>query len=151
MTSHLLQECNTLRRAAGLDRRAALKLFVSGATLALASCGRPNEQVVPYVQIPEREIPGVPLRFATTLSLGGYGRGVVVTSVEGRPIKINGNPRHPASLGSTDIYAEAEVLSLYDPTAPGHHMAAAASNRGALSRRHYNRSWRRSHSARVGD
>ena len=115
MTSHLLQECNTLRRAAGLDRRAALKLFVSGATLALASCGRPNEQVVPYVQIPEREIPGVPLRFATTLSLGGYGRGVVVTSVEGRPIKINGNPRHPASLGSTDIYAEAEVLSLYDP------------------------------------
>ena len=38
-----------------------------------------------------------------------------MTSVEGRPIKIDGNPRHPASLGSTDVFAEATVLSLYDP------------------------------------
>ena len=45
-------------------------------------------------------LPGVPLRFATALPLAGYGRGVIVTSVEGRPIKINGNPRHPASLGA---------------------------------------------------
>ena len=98
-----------------LDRRAALKLFVSGAALALASCGRPDEQVVPYVEIPERETPGIPLRFATALSLAGYGRGVIVTSVEGRPIKVEGNPRHPASLGATDVFAEAAVLSLYDP------------------------------------
>jgi len=40
---------------------------------------------------------------------------VIVTSVEGRPIKIDGNPRHPASLGATDVFAEAAVLSLYDP------------------------------------
>ena len=58
---------------------------------------------------------GVPLRFATALPLAGYGRGVIVTSIEGRPIKIDGNPRHPASLGSTDVFAEASVLSLYDP------------------------------------
>ena len=57
----------------------------------------------------------MPLRFATTLPLAGYGRGVIVTSVEGRPIKIDGNPRHPASLGATDVFAEAAVLSLYDP------------------------------------
>ena len=59
--------------------------------------------------------PGVPLQFATTLELGGYGRGVLCTSVEGRPIKIEGNPLHPASLGATDAFAEAAVLSLYDP------------------------------------
>ena len=98
-----------------LDRRAALKLFASGAALALASCGRPAEEVVPYVEMPERLVPGVPLRFATALPLAGYGRGVIVTSIEGRPIKIDGNPRHPASLGSTDVFAEASVLSLYDP------------------------------------
>ena len=92
-----------------------MKLFVSGAALALASCGRPAEQIVPYVDMPEREVPGVPLRFATALPLAGYGRGVIVTSVEGRPIKIDGNPRHPASLGATDVFAEATVLSLYDP------------------------------------
>src|ERR1700691_4698289 len=78
-----------------LDRRAALKLFTSGAALALASCGRPAEEIVPYVELPERLVPGVPLRFATALPLAGYGRGVIVTSVEGRPTKIEGNPRHP--------------------------------------------------------
>ena len=98
-----------------LDRRAALKLFVSGAALALSSCGRPAQQIVPYVDMPDRVLPGIPLRFATALPLAGYGRGVIVTSVEGRPIKINGNPRHPASLGGTDMFAEAAVLSLYDP------------------------------------
>ena len=98
-----------------VDRRAALKLFVGGAALALASCGRPDEEVVPYVEMPEGETPGLPLRFASALALAGYGRGVIVTSVEGRPIKIDGNPRHPASLGSTDVFAEAAVLSLYDP------------------------------------
>ncbi|MCA6124428.1 4Fe-4S dicluster domain-containing protein [Bradyrhizobium sp. WSM 1704] len=98
-----------------LDRRSALRLFVGGVAAALTSCGKPPEEIVPYVQIPERETPGLPLQFATALPLAGYGRGVIVTSVEGRPIKVNGNPRHPASLGSTDLYGEAAILSLYDP------------------------------------
>jgi len=98
-----------------LNRRAALKLFISGVAASLASCGRPPEEIVPYVEVPERETPGLPLQFASALPLGGYGRGVIVTSVEGRPIKINGNPRHSASLGSTDVYGEATLLSLYDP------------------------------------
>ena len=98
-----------------MDRRAALKLFMTGVASTLTSCGRPPEEVVPYVQMPERETPGLPLRFASALPLAGYGRGIIVTSVEGRPIKVDGNPRHPASLGSTDVYGEAAVLSLYDP------------------------------------
>src|SRR6185312_17087131 len=57
----------------------------------------------------------IPLRFATALALGGYARGVIVTSIEGRPIKVEGNPRHPASLGATDVFCEAAVLSLCDP------------------------------------
>jgi molybdopterin-containing oxidoreductase family iron-sulfur binding subunit len=98
-----------------LDRREALKLLAGGATLALGSCGRPPEQVVPYVEMPERLTPGVPLRFASALALGGFARGVIVTSMEGRPIKVDGNPRHPASLGATDIFAEAAIMSLADP------------------------------------
>jgi molybdopterin-containing oxidoreductase family iron-sulfur binding subunit len=98
-----------------IDRRDALRLMASGAALALASCGRPAEEIVPYVTVPERLTPGIPLRFASTLPLAGFGRGVTVTSVEGRPIKIDGNPRHPASLGATDVFAEAALLSLYDP------------------------------------
>ncbi|HET7848199.1 MAG TPA: 4Fe-4S dicluster domain-containing protein [Pseudolabrys sp.] len=98
-----------------LDRRAALKLLASGMALSLASCGKPPEEIVPYVDQPERLVPGIPLKFATTLDMAGYGRGVIAISVEGRPIKVEGNPRHPASLGATDVFAEASVLTLYDP------------------------------------
>jgi molybdopterin-containing oxidoreductase family iron-sulfur binding subunit len=98
-----------------VDRRTALKLLASGAALALGACGRPPEQVVPYVEMPERLTPGIPLRFASALALGGFARGVIVTSAEGRPIKVDGNPRHPASLGATDIFAEAAIMALADP------------------------------------
>lgn len=63
---------------------------------------------------PEGVVPGKPLFFASTMTLGGYGEGVLVQSRMGRPIKIEGNPDHPASLGATDVFAQASVLSLYD-------------------------------------
>ena len=97
------------------DRRAALQLFAGGLAFSLTSCAGPSEEIVPYVDMPERLVPGEPLKFATTLSLSGFGRGVLASSVDGRPIKIEGNARHPASLGATDIFGEAAVMSLYDP------------------------------------
>ncbi len=102
-------------RASGLDRRTALKLLASGAALGLAACAKPSEEIVPYVDMPERLVPGEPLRFATSLPLAGYGRGMLVTSIDGRPIKVEGNPHHPASLGATDVFAQGAVFSLFDP------------------------------------
>jgi Fe-S-cluster-containing dehydrogenase component len=98
-----------------LSRRSALQLFAAQMALTVAGCSKPVEEIVPYVKRPERVVPGELLRFATTLPLSGYGRGVLAISTDGRPIKIEGNPRHPASLGATDVFAEAAVLSLYDP------------------------------------
>lgn len=100
-----------------LSRRNFLKLM--GASIALASatgCTRnPLEHIVPYQRQPEEIIPGIPLFYATALTLGGYARGVLVETHEGRPTKIEGNPLHPASLGATDVFMQAELLTLYDP------------------------------------
>jgi molybdopterin-containing oxidoreductase family iron-sulfur binding subunit len=103
------------RGPAALNRRQALSLLATGIASGLAACSKPVEEIIPYVVAPERVVPGEALQFATTLSLAGFGRGAIVTSIDGRPIKVDGNPRHPASLGATDVFAEAAVLSLYDP------------------------------------
>ena len=84
--------------------------FAGQMAVAVAGCSKPVEEIVPYVKMPERVVPGELLRFATTLPLSGYGRGVLAISTDGRPIKIEGNPRHPASLGATDVFAEAACL-----------------------------------------
>ena len=100
-----------------LGRRRFLKLM--GASLALAgvsSCTRqPAETIVPFARTVEATVPGRPLYFATAASLGGFATGVLVESHMGRPTKIEGNPRHPASLGATDAITQASILGLYDP------------------------------------
>jgi molybdopterin-containing oxidoreductase family iron-sulfur binding subunit len=100
------------------SRRNFLKMM--GASLAfggLTGCrSRVDERIFPYAKNPPEEvIPGRPLFFATAMTLGGYGIPLLVESHEGRPTKIEGNPEHPASLGGTDIYAQASVLTMYDP------------------------------------
>jgi MoCo/4Fe-4S cofactor protein with predicted Tat translocation signal len=100
-----------------VSRRGFLK--VMGASMALAGmtgCVRlPLEPIVPYVRQPEDVIPGRPQFYATAMTLGGYANPLLVESHLGRPTKIEGNDRHPASLGGTDIFAQAHVLGLYDP------------------------------------
>jgi MoCo/4Fe-4S cofactor protein with predicted Tat translocation signal len=99
------------------SRRAFLKVMgASAALVGLTGCfQKPREKIVPYVDPPEDVVPGIPLFFATSLSLNGYGRGGLIRSNEGRPTKVEGNPDHPASLGATDAYMQAAVLQMYDP------------------------------------
>ena len=101
----------------GLDRRDLFK-FV-GASLALAgasACTRqPAEKIVPYVRQPEEIVPGKPLFYATSMTVGGLATGLLVESHMGRPTKVEGNALHPASLGGTNVFAQAAVYGLYDP------------------------------------
>jgi len=100
----------------GMDRREFLRLM--GASLALgglAGCTRPAGRLVPYVTPPEEALPGSPEFYATAIPIEGYARGILVESHLGRPTKIEGNPDHPESGGSTDALTQAAILSLYDP------------------------------------
>jgi molybdopterin-containing oxidoreductase family iron-sulfur binding subunit len=101
----------------GIDRRGVLKLMAASAAMAgLSACTKlPTQKIVPYVKPPEEIIPGKPLFYATSMPLGGVGTGVLVESHMGRPTKIEGNSEHPGSLGGTDVFAQASVLTLYDP------------------------------------
>jgi MoCo/4Fe-4S cofactor protein with predicted Tat translocation signal len=100
-----------------VSRRGFMK--VMGASLGLAGmtgCVKlPFEPIVPYVRQPEEVIPGRPMFYATAMTLGGYANPILVESHLGRPTKIEGNDQHPASLGGTDIFAQASLLTMYDP------------------------------------
>lgn len=102
----------------GPERRGFLKLMAASFALAgLSACdafdGRGRE--VPYVVQPERIVAGGALAYATSTLFDGFANGILVTTRNGRPLKIEGNPEHPWSRGGTDVLGQASVLGLYDP------------------------------------
>src|SRR6266403_5340523 len=91
-----------------------------GASMALAgigltSCRRPEMHLVPFTKSAEWTIPGKFLYYATAMPRRTGAIPLIATTVDGRPIKVEGNPLHPASAGATDTFAQASVLDLYDP------------------------------------
>ena len=98
------------------SRRGFLKIM--GASMALAgmtACRWPEEEIVPFASRPEGYTPGEPRQYATAMELAGVALGLLATSYDGRPVKIEGNPTHPSSQGATNAFAQAAVLELYDP------------------------------------
>jgi MoCo/4Fe-4S cofactor protein with predicted Tat translocation signal len=101
------------------SRRDFLKLM--GASMALAgvgltSCRRPELHLVPFTKNVEWTIPGKFLYYATAMPRRSGAIPLIATTVDGRPIKLEGNPLHPASGGATDTFAQASILDLYDPS-----------------------------------
>ncbi|HKX46470.1 MAG TPA: TAT-variant-translocated molybdopterin oxidoreductase, partial [Planctomycetota bacterium] len=100
----------------GVDRRRFLQ--VMGASVALAgasACRWEKTELLPFVERPEGRVPGVPEHYATCFELAAVAHPLLLTSYEGRPIKVEGNERHPESGGATSPYAQAAPLELYDP------------------------------------
>ena len=100
-----------------VSRRGFLKLAGASMALAgLAGCTRqPLEEILPYVRQPEQLIPGRPIHYATAMPFNGHAIPLLVETHEFRPTKVEGNPQHQASLGATDLFAQASILDLYDP------------------------------------
>ncbi len=92
-----------------------------GASMALAgfglsSCRKPEMHLVPFTKSAEWVIPGKFLYYSTAMPRRSGAMPLVVSTVDGRPIKIEGNPIHPESNGATDAFAQASILDLYDPS-----------------------------------
>ncbi len=112
-----------------LNRRNFMQLM--GASMALAGvagagCHRyDREEIVPLSRRPEDMVPGVTQQYASAFDLAGVGHAVLVTSYDGRPIKIDGNPEHPFAGGGvvagttrhagSSVFAQGSILHLYDP------------------------------------
>ncbi len=102
-----------------VSRRRFMQLMAASMSLAgltLAGCRRwPEEKLAPFTARPDGTTPGVATHYASMTERGGIATGVLIASFDGRPIKIEGNPEHPGSLGATDAFTQADVLSMYDP------------------------------------
>ena len=108
------------RLADGPDRRQFFRLMAASFAFAgLSACsdeGNPRNHEVPYVRNPERILPGAPLVYTSATLLDGLANGATVLTRDGRPLKVEGNDRHPWSRGGSDIFAQASILDLYDPS-----------------------------------
>jgi len=97
------------------SRRGVLRAAGASLALAAAACDpKPEEWGAPLHARP-RGVPIEDATYATVLELDGIGRGVLVRTRADHPVKVEGNPDHPGSLGATDVFLESAVLSLHDP------------------------------------
>ncbi len=101
-----------------VTRRNFLQLMgasVALAGLSLSACRRPLKSLVPFTKGVEWSVPGKALFFSSAMPSRGGALPLVVTTFDGRPTKIEGNPLHPVSKGATNVWAQSSVLDLYDP------------------------------------
>jgi molybdopterin-containing oxidoreductase family iron-sulfur binding subunit len=103
-----------------VSRRHFMKIMsasflLGGLGLAGSGCRRPVEKILPFSKMPENYTHGVPQYYATAMPTRSGAIPLVVKSSDGRPTKVEGNSLHPDSNGGTDRYAQATLLSLYDP------------------------------------
>ena len=100
----------------GLSRRSFLKLAATAsAAAAIPGCEPAARKLIPYVVPDENVVPGVPTFYATTCTECSAGCGVVARVMEGRVIKLEGNPVDPISQGAICARGQAALQGLYNP------------------------------------
>lgn len=102
-----------------VTRRDFLKIGAAGtATAVLAGCSQESERWVelePYVRAPEEQLAGVPNWYASTCRMCPAGCGIIVRIMNGRAVKLEGNPEHPVNRGKLCARGQAGLQLLYNP------------------------------------
>src|ERR1043165_1291451 len=112
-----------------ISRRDFLKLASVGAatTAVLTGCGPASRYVKrePYSKMPEYTYNGLSTYYATTCRECAAGCGLIVRTMQGRALKVEGNPNHPVNLGKTCARGQTTLQGLYNPDRieyPGKHV-----------------------------
>jgi len=102
-----------------ISRRDFLKLATVGAatTAVLTGCGPASRYIKrePYMEMPEYTYNGLSTYYATTCRECSAGCGLVVRTMQGRAIKVEGNANNPVNLGKTCARGQATLHGLYNP------------------------------------
>ena len=117
-----------------ISRRKFIQLSVVGSAVAATGCrpltrynpglyraevtgtyGGYDNRVYPYVNQPDGLMDGVPQYFATVCQMCPAGCGLLVRTMSGRALKIEGNPAHPVSQGGSCARGQAALQHLYNP------------------------------------
>ena len=106
-----------LSELSSMSRKQFLALLTTSAAFAAAGCNSYEDhgEIVPYTRKPEETTPGVPNYYASTCTGCSQACGILVKTIEGRPIKIDGNAEHPINRGKICATGQASILNLYDP------------------------------------
>ncbi|MCI0554856.1 MAG: molybdopterin-dependent oxidoreductase [Anaerolineae bacterium] len=102
-----------------ISRRDFLKLATVGAatTAVLTGCGPASRYIKrePYMEMPEYTYNGLSTYYATTCRECAAGCGLIVRTMQGRAIKVEGNSNNPVNLGKTCARGQATLHGLYNP------------------------------------
>src|SRR5215211_7748382 len=102
-----------------ISRRDFLKLASVGAatTAVLTGCGPASRYVKrePYSRMPEYTYNGLSTYYATTCRECAAGCGLIVRTMQGRALKVEGNPKHPVNFGKTCARGQTTLQGLYNP------------------------------------
>jgi anaerobic selenocysteine-containing dehydrogenase len=101
-----------------ISRRDFLKIGTLGvASGILAGCQNPRRWVIlePFVRPPEEQLAGVANWYASTCRQCPAGCGIIVRIMNGRALKIEGNPEHPLNRGKLCARGQAGLQVLYNP------------------------------------
>jgi anaerobic selenocysteine-containing dehydrogenase/Fe-S-cluster-containing dehydrogenase component len=99
-----------------MNRRDFFKLLGIGGAASIAGCSSPApERLIPYLIPVEEIIPGRATWYATVCRECPAGCGTLVKTLEGRAVKVEGNPDHPVNRGRLCARGQASLQGLYNP------------------------------------
>ncbi len=119
-----------------ISRRKFIQLTVVGGAVAASGCevrplsrynpglyraevtgqyGGYDNRVYPYLNQPDGYQDGVPQYFATVCQMCPAGCGLLVRTMSGRALKVEGNPAHPVSRGGSCARGQTALQHLYNP------------------------------------